>query len=476
MQKIIIMTCLSVLIFFAGCGQDIQSTRPPQARIEKYLPDNLNQNRHKPNTESAETNHRYQDNIDFSKPLNIEACLQIALSKNPSLQAATEAITTAKSSLGIVKSNYYPKLDAVMDYRRFQTHAFMPQGVGGVGGLPSSIVGPEHDYAAALTASVMLFDSGKRRSSLNSAKANLAASNQQADTVEQDIKFAVYESFYTVLSSKQILKVARQNLTRAKDHQRLAEERLNIGTAVTADVARSKVEVAKLKLDVVRAENILNIAKGNLNTIMGLEAEMEFEIEGDISKAASKPIFNLDKAFETALNNRSELKQALNKVDIAQSDIDSAKSDYGPNAVFFGRYGWRDSELLPQDEDWAIGFGVEFPLFSGFSREHNLRKATSRLAIEDAKTRELVLQLRRQVWESFHSLNQSFQTLQASKELVNEARTSMKLTEDRYKAGKSTITDLLDSQASLAQAEGGNTESQWKYLIAKAAFKRVLGI
>jgi outer membrane protein TolC len=87
----------------------------------------------------------------------------------------------------------------------------------------------------------------------------------------------IQQAYYSVLSAYEALNVAQENQTRAKDHLDLAQQRKDAGVAVEADVLRMRVEVER-RLSVVRAENLVRIGKGNLNTAMGLPPELELEI------------------------------------------------------------------------------------------------------------------------------------------------------------------------------------------------------
>jgi len=155
--------------------------------------------------------------------------------------------------------------------------------------------------------------------------------------------------------------------------------------------------------------------------------------------------------------------------------VAAAKSDFGPKVKADARYGWRDSDFWPQDEDWSVGVAVELPLFTGFSRTHRLNRANRELSKEEAQARSFVLAVRQEVWTTHSRVKEAYEALEAATVLVADARESMRLTRQRYEAGTNTITDLLDAQTALARAEGVQVEARWNYLISKAAFDRASG-
>jgi len=340
---------------------------------------------------------------------------------------------------------------------------------------PPDTVGPTNDWSGGLVASLTLFDSGRRRAQILAAKARLGASQEELAALEQDIALTVHQAFYGLLSAEDALRVAKENLTRAEDHLRLAKERKEAGTAVQADVLRAQVEAADRRLAIVRIEHLVRTARGNLNTAMGLPAEMPVEVQAGEPKVRAVDEAQLAAAFDQSVHLRPELKAALNRIAGARSDVAAAKSDFGPKVKGEARYGWRDADFWPEDEDWSVGVAVELPLFTGFSRTHRLNRASRELSKEEAQARNLVLAVRQEVWTTHSRVKEAYEALEAATVLVADARESMRLTRQRYEAGTNTITDLLDAQTALARAEGVQVEARWNYLVSKAAFDRASG-
>lgn len=463
----ILIRVTASVVFLAGCAEPPYE-RPPS--INRYLLPSIS----KP-SDVAEVHTDETDLIPKDQDLTLEACVRIALAQNPLLQASREGLAAARHAAKQAEAGYYPHVNLTADYRRFQTHVFLPGGLGGTMGPQTSVVGPTDDYSGGLAAQWLLLDSGRRRAQLTAARAKAGASKYEAEIVRQDIALMVQQAYYSLLSSYEALKVAEENAARAEDHLRLAEQRRQIGVAVQADVLRMRVETADRRLAVVRAENGVRISQGNLNTAMGLPVELPIEIDHTMPSVIAPDTVNLDASFESAIQQRPELKAALQRIVSAQSDVAAAQSDFGPVLRAIGRYGRRDSEFWPGDEDWSVGVGLELPLFTGFERSHRLDRTRRELSREEAQLRQLVLTVRQEVWTSHSHLTEAFEALHAADILVKDARESMRLTRQRYEVGKSTVTDLLDAQAALSRAESVLVETQWNYHIAKAAFERATG-
>jgi TolC family type I secretion outer membrane protein len=409
-----------------------------------------------------------------SGPLNLRDCVGIALADNPSGRAAAAGVLAAREAVGEARAPYYPEVGLQAGYRRFQTHAFFPDWVRIPAGS-SSVVGPTDDWLGGLRARYVLYDFGERRAQMQIARAGQGLAEEEALRIRQDILLAVYHGFFGLTSALEARTVAGQNLERTRDHLRLTRERKEAGAVPKADVLRAQVEVSNAELALVRAENLIRLARGNLNTALGRPVETPLALTAERQPLLGPEQIDLHQAFLQAVRSRPEIKAAVQKVKASRGKVERAQSSYGPRLKAEGGYGWRDNDFLPQDEDWAVALTIEWPLFTGFARKHRLAQARADLSREEADAQRLNLAVRQEVWNAFSRIQEAFQALQTTQTLVQEALESHRLSRERYEAGAGTITDLLDAQTALARAQASRVEAEWDYQIALAQFKRATG-
>ena len=416
---------------------------------------------------------RIDETIMNERPVTLATCVRIALDHNPTRRAAQEGVAAARDSVGMAKAPYYPTVGLDAAYRRWETHAFLPEGLSGMG--KSYVIGPTDDWSSGLRASYLLFDSGKRAAQLRAALSRQGLAEEEEASIRQDIAMAVHQAFYSLISTMEAQSVADQNRTRAEDHLRLTTERWEAGAVPKADVIRAQVEVADAKLQLVRSDSAISLARGSLNTAMGLPVEIKVALDVENRKMDSPDKIDVTGALNQAVERRPELKAALHRIEASRNSIDVAKSAFGPTITANAGYGYQDSEFLPEDKDWSAGVGITLPLFEGFKRSHDVSRAKHELAKAEAEIRHLVLKVREEVWIAQTKLKASYEATQASEAVVRDARESMRMTRERYEAGAATATDLLDAQTTLARAEYVLVEARWSYFSARAALDRALG-
>ena len=414
-----------------------------------------------------------QEGSDQKQPLSLDTAVAIALDKNPSVRAALEGVTVAKEASGEARAPFYPDLSFTAGYSRWERHAFLPSDLARPG-IPKTI-GPTDDWYTGLRTRYVLFDSGQRRAELQAALARVGAAEEDVGRIRQDIVLLVHQAYFGLAAAQEAEAVARKKLARAEDHLRLAVAQKEAGAVPRADVVRAQVDVADARLALEREASVVRIARGNLNTAMGLPAEMPVEIDGKPRDVAPPAALQIREALDLAIRERPEIKAARKRIEAATKGIDAARSAFGPKVRVEGTFGWQDEEFVPHDKDWMAGFSIELPLFTGFSSKHRLGRTKAELSRGEAELEAVTLAVRQDVWAAFSRLQESFERIRAAEPLVRDAQESVRLAQERYGAGAGTMTDLLDSEAALARADAIRVEAVWDYQTARSVFQRAVG-
>ncbi|MEW5807072.1 MAG: TolC family protein [Acidobacteriota bacterium] len=407
-----------------------------------------------------------------SNTLTLEACVDVALDKNPYYRAILEGIIAAGEAAQAAKAAYYPEVSFQTGYRKFETHAFLPEGLSFPG--LTTVVGPIDSYSLTVNAGYTLYDSGLRNAQHQASLASKAAVEEYASRSHDEVIFAVHQSYYSLLAAQEGLSVARKNLRRSEEHLRLAETRKSVGAVPLADVLRAKVEVSNAKLSVVQAESNVRVAQGNLNASMGLPIETVLSPTPLDLKIEPFTLTDISKALDHAINSRADLKGSLKQIEARRAQVAAARSFFGPRVMAQASYGRLDSDFFPQDKDWAVGLVMQIPLFS-YSRTHNLAKTRSELTQEELKHESLALSIKQEVWTNVSRMQEAWESIRMAETLRQDATESLRLANERYAAGAGTITDLLDAETNLARAELTYVQAVYNYRTAISRLRKSMG-
>ena len=408
-------------------------------------------------------------------PLALDACLNLSAANHPAVAAAQAGVAGAIETVGEARAPYYPQVDLLAGYHRWQRRAFLPDGIVIPGRGVPELIGPTDDWNGGLASRVTLYDFGERRAGLDAAKARLAGAEAEAAVTQADVRLATQAAFFSLAAARDLAVVAAQNLARAESHQRLAEARRQAGDVPQADVLRAQAEVANARLQLIDARSRVQVAAGRLNTAMGRAAETPLDIKA-IPEAPPPPgRAELDAAIERALARRPELQAGEKRADAARATVAAARAARAPKLRADGSFGWRDNAWLPDTREWQAGLSVDVPVFDAGSRARRVARSRADLTREEAVLDSRRLQVREEVWSAASELERSWVSIAANETGVRASEESLRVVRERYENGAAVITDLLDTQTALARAEAGLAGARWDYLAARAAFDRATG-
>lgn len=406
--------------------------------------------------------------------LSLEDAISIAIDQNPSKKAAQQGIVIAENDVVATFSAYYPDIDFIGSYTRFRERIFLPvfniPGFVNTPILNNPIVGPTNDWNIRIEGSYILYDSGERLAKLRASKANSQIAVEETDRITQEIILNVYLAYYNTLSDIDLYNVAIENLKRSEDHLRIVQERYRVGDVPMADLFRMQTEVAESRQTVVRTKSLVRISMGNLNVTMGIPPNTEFELQKTSISPIDPNTLSITDSFDNALKYRPEIRSQSYRIDVKSNGIDQARSAFGPKVLATGKVGKRDTDFFPSDTEWAIGVGVTVPLCKGFRDVANLRKAQGEYCQEVEGYKSISLTIRQDVWNAYSHILESIESINTSIAQVKDAKESMRLSKERYAVGSATITDLLDAQTALLQAEATYVNSFNNYLSSMATY------
>src|SRR5262245_2471404 len=295
-------------------------------------------------------------------PMTLEACVQVALQNNPASNYAKQSELSALEDVRIAKGKYYPDIGWSAEYRRWETHAFLPAGFLRPG---LDTIGPVNEWRADVRGQYTIFDSGQRSSELDSAKSQYAAIQEESLETRNNIIYNVHAAYYNVLAAEDELVLSKTRISRSQDHLRIASDRKEAGDVPQADVTRARVDLSSSELNAVSVEGSLRIALGNLNQAMGRTPQETLQTVHTEIAIPDPANTDVHQSLNTALQKRPEIQAAQKRVDAKRSQIGIAKSDLLPKVRAEAGYGWLDDEFVPKDQDWWVGISLDINLLDG---------------------------------------------------------------------------------------------------------------
>jgi len=203
----------------------------------------------------------------------------------------------------------------------------------------------------------------------------------------------------------------------------------------------------------------------------------------------------LDDCITAALRNNPDLRAATERVQAARAALQQARSAYYPtlgSSVTYARTDnppqafmmmlnqrsvsmQSDFNNPPDTDNLALGLGLKYPLFD-FGR----RSLDTAMAREGSEIQQLVLQglqneLVHQVARGYFSVLQASAYVAVQEESVQTLEESLRVANERFKAGSAVKTDVLNLDVQLAQANEDLIRARNGVRLTLAALNTAIG-
>jgi outer membrane protein len=404
---------------------------------------------------------------------------RIALKKSERIKISEEDLFISSKGKDKAVSALLPKLSAFSSYTRYSEDKQSASG---------SIIQPDSSgsYGLRLDQSITL--NGREITGLDIAKESIGKSRHDLDAVRESYIFGVASAFYDALKAVKSVDIAKSNAERLKKHRDAAAVRLKVGEVTKTALLRAEAELSGANSDLVKAENILKLAKAALARTAGIEGDFILK-EGDGSYA-EKDLAAMTAGCENvksaklqcfkqkASDSRPELKSLSLQEKIAGMQIKYSEGSLWPTISIEGVYSRKDespaSAFLNKESVYA-GLKFNFPFFEGGLRKAEISEA-------EAKKRQAELAYEDSRKTIFIDVENAWLDLQTQKDILKSLGDQVSFAKDNYNAvtrqfgvGLASSIDVMDANNLLVTSERRLSEAWYGYLLSIQRLKRVTG-
>jgi outer membrane protein TolC len=399
--------------------------------------------------------------------------IRLAERTQPSMVQAQAEVRTAAAQHRNAWGAFLPSLSAGSSASEFFSEGAAR--VDPVTGQLTSGDNTNRSVSTSLSASVDLFTGFRRGAELQAAKAGQV----QADASLVDTRFqqalATTNVFFDALSAAQLVGVREASVRRADEQLKVSVSKLHAGSATRSDSLRSLVTLGSSRLDLIQSRTDLATAEANLARQIG-------EV-GRISAADDSSFHRLLTAIDTvglrleAESRSPRIQTAAATASVARANLRASRSAYWPSLTLGANTGWNAS----RSNDYAflnqrqVSLQLSWTLFNRFDRELAIaqREASSDLAQATAEDERRAVQA--ELTARLAELDAARSKIDITITSATAATEDLRVQQERYRLGASTIVDVLTSQEALNQAEVDVVNARFDYLRAKAQLGALIG-
>jgi outer membrane protein TolC len=463
------------------------------------------------------------------RPITLDDAIALALSVNPAMATAGQALYGAHGRVNEARSSLGPTLgfSPSEDYIR-------------------RIAAPAYQIAATMPIDI----SHLLAAAVSQAQFQEVAARIDVNRTRNEMVYSVENTFYEVLRSQALVKVAEENLQDSLDRLHDAEARYQAQAVSYIDVVRAQTDVADSQRYLIQTQNQVSNAQANLANAIGIAPTSTFTVSDvgaveqppGVSPPPAKIVFptppttlpgtnpaspsgsppgappapipgvapalpadqgppasetsisssarvagqlvlghQFELALEEALKQRPEIFEAEANLAAAKKGILIAQRSILPSLQLeVGYFDYRADTGTQINEPQAF-LGLSIPFYdSGLSRA---RMEEARATVSNATTsiRQQIDIVTLDVQRAYLALVQTRDQVAVANQGLVQARAAFEIALVRYNAGVSSragispLLEVSDAQAALTLAEQNQVNSVYDYNNARASLDRSIG-
>lgn len=389
--------------------------------------------------------------VSHAQSLTMKSALQRALAASPRLTAAERDIGIATGQRIQAGTLLNPEVSYELDNA---------VGSGAYRGTKSA--------ESTLQISQMFELFGKRDARIAVGQAGIEVAAVQRRAIRLEILSETAIAFVSVLGLQQRITILDQQVDAIDRLTPLLQRRVDAGASSPAETGRAEVASALVKADRERVRATLASARRELAVLMGDTAPKFSTVSGRLEPSGRPPSFQ---SVVQAIDANPQLMRWT--AVYAQRNAELLLARLKPYPDVRVSAGWRHYN---DSNDDAVRLSVSVPIPVFDQNQGNILSAQESLAktaAERAANRNTLIVL---AGRAYDSLQGALAELKVLREVaIPKARDAAAAIAEGYGQGRFSLLEVLDAQASVAQAQLREQEAQQNFHVAVATIEGLVG-
>jgi outer membrane protein len=352
------------------------------------------------------------------------------------------------------------------------------------GGAPGSTIAvsfqPKYLASGGVQLTQTLFD-GQVFVGLKARKASIDYYKKAVDLTAEGINVNIYKIYYQLVVSRTQMKQIDANIERAEKLLNDSKLMYENGFQEKLDVDKATVQLANLQTQKLTTQNTINNGYLGLKFLMGMPVKDSIVLTTDFSEEDLKNGVLQDTAYryENRYDYQSlDLNRKLDEFNIKRYKFSyypklSITASYQKNAYnntydFFSKNGtWYSTSY--------VGANISIPIFSGFSKDANLKKSRLQLTQVQNQMDNLKNSIDNDVTQAQNTFRSAIITVDNQKKNMALAESVYNQTKKKYELGMASNTDITNAQTDLITAQTNYINALYNAVIAKIDYFKAIG-
>lgn len=404
---------------------------------------------------------------------SLQDCIQYALKHQPLIEQAKLDEQITNYNIRSKLADWYPQLNANYNLQHvFQRQTSFFNGTA----VP---IGVRNTSSAQLALNQTIFNRDVLLARKTQTDVRLQTT-QQTEATKIDITADVSKAFYDVLTTRQQIQVATENIARLQKSLNDAFYRYQSGVTDKTDYKRAQIALNNTTATKQANEAALIAKIERLKSLMGYPKKAGLSIVYDSLQMEREVSF--DTIQPISFSRRIEYQQLTTQKRLQKALTTYERNAFLPNLSANGAYNLNFlndnfGKLYGVNYPYSyIGLTAGIPIFQGGKRRANLRAAELELARTDLDILNLENEINSQYATALSNYKGNLANYRASKANVDLAQEVYGVIELQYRAGVKTYLEVIAAESDLRTAQINYYNTLYQVLASKVDAEKALGL
>jgi NodT family efflux transporter outer membrane factor (OMF) lipoprotein len=458
MQPNFLLT-VALLAFLAGGCANIPSVGPDYHAPETKTPARWSEPLAGGETNSTAATAAWWKNFHDSE---LDSLIERAACSNLDLRIAQARVREARAHYRMTSADFWPTIDASGSYARQRESKNQPL-VGPGDHLPPGVPFENSFYQSGFDASWEIDVFGGTRRAVESAKAQVAATQFGEREVLVTLLGEVARNYVEARGYQRRLEIARDNIRAQEQSLAIVQNRFTNGLTSDLDAQQASTVLATTRAVVPALETALAASIHRLGVLLGqTPASLETELSVVAPIPAVPPTVPVGLPSELLLR-RPDVALAERQLAAATANIGIAKADLFPKFYLTGVAGYQgvsaDDWFTSGSRFWSAGPSVQWRIFDAGRIRANIQVQTARQEQALANYENTALSAFEDVENALTAYAKEQIRRQQLEAAVKSSEESLHLANQLYANGLANFINVLDAERSLYQAQDALVQS-----------------
>jgi outer membrane protein len=409
------------------------------------------------------------------RPLSLVEAIDLGIKNNHQLKSSHAKIEEATAALKEAVQKKLPDASATASYLRLTTANFNLKIKSNTNGGTETPKVSQAMYGI-VNASLPVYAGGRIRYGIESSEFLEKAARLDAEDDKDEAVQITIEAFATLFKAKTAVRLVKENLAQSEQRVKDLSNLEKNGLLARNDLLKAQLQSSTIELNLLDAENNLQLANVNMDLLIGLPTTTELVLDTTgIAKKDDSRV--LDDYMQLALNNRKDVSALEYRKKAAETGVKAIQGEKYPSLQLTAGYIAADvPKVFSLTNAFNMGVGVSYNIASLWKNKVKVQQARARVKQLVETQAMMDDNVRLQINKNYFSLISFRKKIEVYAKAFEQATENYRIIKNKFDNSLATTTELLEADVALLQAKLSYTLARADAFVAYNKLLQTAGV